>query len=500
MNMPAERLTPAPTVTDLLRDFADAPAIPVTGIASDSRRLREGFLFLAVQGLTSHGLDFLGQARRAGACAVAWDASTGSEPAAADLPLIAVDRLADRLGEIANRFYGWPSEQLQVIGTTGTNGKTTVAWLIAQAATFLGKRSAYLGTLGYGIDDIEGADGMTTPPVLALHEHLADFVDAGAALASIEVSSHALTQRRVDGVRFDTAIFTNLSRDHLDYHGDMSAYFASKARLFLDCAPRHRIVNIDSEAGERLASLCGPDVIIVSTNAAWAPDNRPYLCVRTIEADERGAEVAFASSWGDGRFTLRMPGDFNVANAAAVLALLLNQEVPFRAACDVMSELQAPPGRMQRVAIDGPAVYIDYAHTPSALEGALRALRPHCRGALWCVFGCGGDRDRGKRPQMAEAAERQCDRIVLTTDNPRNEDPARILDDILAGLDNPARATVIEDRAAAIAWAIRQAQPGDVVLIAGKGHENYQEIKGERQPISDHAVAEQALAVRGVTQ
>ena len=495
--MPAADLTRAPTLAELLQGYADAPAIPVAGIASDSRRVQRGFLFLAVQGLSSHGLDFLDQARRAGACAVAWDAATGREPAAADVPLIAVDNLAARLGEIANRFYGFPSARLKVIGTTGTNGKTTVAWMIAQAAACLSESCGYLGTLGHGIETVTGAGGMTTPPVVELHGHLADFVAAGATLASIEVSSHALSQRRVDGVQFDTAVFTNISRDHLDYHADMNDYFAAKARLFLDCAPRQRIVNIDTDEGARLASLCGPDVIVVSTHGERTSDTRPYLFVRSIDPCGQGSHVTFASAWGDGRFTLHMPGDFNVANATAVLALLLMKGVPMAAACDVMSELQAPPGRMQRVARDGPAVFVDYAHTPGALEGALRALRPHCRGALWVVFGCGGDRDRGKRPQMGLAAERRGDRVVLTTDNPRSEDPVRIIDDIRAGLERPAEAVVIEDRAAAIAWAIGQAADEDVVLVAGKGHEAYQEIQGERVAISDYAIAERALAARG---
>jgi UDP-N-acetylmuramoyl-L-alanyl-D-glutamate--2,6-diaminopimelate ligase len=496
MNMAAADMTPVTTLADLLQGFAEAPPVPVEGIASDSRHLRKGYLFLAVDGLTSHGLDYLDEAQRAGACAVAWDASTGAEPATAGLPLIAVHGLAEKLGEIANRFYGFPSTKLEVIGTTGTNGKTTVAWLIAQAAAYLGESCAYLGTLGHGVDEIGAADGMTTPPAVELHGHLAEFVAHGAKLASIEVSSHALSQRRVDGVRFDTALFTNISRDHLDYHADMGEYFASKARLFLDCAPRHRIVNVDSQEGERLASLCGPDVVIVATDVERVADSRPYLFVREVEINDEGARVAFASSWGGGRFALHMPGDFNVANAAAVLALLLMKGAPLAQACDVMGELQAPPGRMQRVATEGPAVYIDYAHTPSALEGALRALRPHCRGALWCVFGCGGDRDRGKRPQMGEVAERHGDRVVLTTDNPRTEKPLRIIEDVQAGFSQPDRAIVLEDRAAAIAWTVEQAAAGDVVLIAGKGHENYQEVDGKRLAISDYSLAAKALAAR----
>ena len=262
----------------------------------------------------------------------------------------------------------------------------------------------------------------------------------------------------------------------------------------------HRVVNIDSDYGLQLATRCGPDVVTVSTSFDKVANGRPYLFVRSVVAGDSGSEVAFVSSWGNGRFELHLPGDFNVANAALVLALLLMKGVPLEQACDLMSQLQAPPGRMQRVATDGPAVFVDYAHTPIALEGALRALRAHCRGQLWCVFGCGGDRDRGKRPQMGKAAERQGDHVVITTDNPRAEDPRAIIDDVLAGLEHPQQSTVIEDRAAAIAWAVGNAAENDVVLVAGKGHEDYQEINGERIAFSDYGVAMQALSARGGAQ
>lgn len=496
MSMPAEHLISAPLLADLLQGFAEAPAIPIHGIASDSRLLQRGDLFLAVQGIGSHGLDYLAQAQAAGVSAVAWDASTGTEPQDIGVPMIAVTGLAEQLGEIANRFYGRPSEHLDVIGITGTNGKTTVAWMIAQALELLDEKCAYLGTLGYGVDEVQGAEGMTTPAAVELHGRLAEFVDQGAADAAIEVSSHALSQGRVDGVRFATALFTNLTRDHLDYHANMREYFDSKARLFLDCRPAERIIDIDSEYGAQLASMCGQDVVIVSTQFDRVANGRPYVFVRAVVATEQGSEISFTSAWGDGRFMLSLPGDFNVANAVLVLALLLNKGVALDAACDVMSQVSAPPGRMQRVATDGPAVYVDYAHTPTALEGALRALRAHCRGELWCVFGCGGDRDTGKRPQMGAAAERHGDQVVVTTDNPRSEDAAAIIDDIVAGLSQQDKLTVIEDRAAAIAWAIENAADNDVVLVAGKGHEDYQEIAGQRTRFSDYALAESALAAR----
>ena len=496
MSMPAEKISSTTTLAELLRGFAAAPAIPVTGIASDSRHLQPGFLFLACRGLTGHGLDYLDAARKAGVAAIAWDASTGTDPGDTGVPTVAVEGLAEMLGEIANRFYGRPSEHLDVIGVTGTNGKTTVAWLIAQCAALLGERCGYLGTLGAGIDAIDIGEGMTTPPAIELHGHLADFVSQGAGYAAIEVSSHALAQHRVDGVRFDAALFTNLTRDHLDYHSSMSDYFESKARLFLDCKPRLRIINLDSEYGAELAARCGQDVVTVSTKFDRVANGRPFVFVRSVVATARGSDIRFVSSWGDGRFMLPLPGDFNVANAAIVLALMLAKGVRTDQACDVLAAVSAPPGRMQRVPGEGPAVYVDYAHTPHALEVALRALRAHCRGKLWCVFGCGGNRDAGKRPLMARVAERFADRVVITSDNPRHEDPASIIDAAVAGLGSPERATVIEDRAAAIAWTLAAVDANDAVLIAGKGHENYQQVGDERRPFSDFALAAAALQGR----
>jgi len=494
--MPAEHMTPLPTLADLLQGYAEAPDIAVEGIATDSRRLGKGYLFLACAGLRSHGLDYLQQALDAGIAAVAWDASTGTAPVESAVPALGIEGLAGKLGEIANRFYGRPSEHLEVVGVTGTNGKTTVAWLIAQCGTLLGERCAYLGTLGHGIDEIQGSDGMTTPPVVELQGRLAEFVDQGARYAALEVSSHALAQHRVDGVRFDAALFTNLTRDHLDYHADMNEYFETKARLFLDCSPRHRIVNLDSDYGALLAARCGQNVVTVSTRFDRVANGRPFVFVRSVVATDLGSDVSFVSSWGDGRFALQLPGDFNVANAAIVLALLLVKGVALEKACDVLSAVTAPPGRMQRVAEPGPAVYVDYAHTPHALEVTLRALRAHCRGKLWCVFGCGGDRDAGKRSQMGCVAERLSDRVVVTSDNPRHESPGAIIDAVMQGMTHCDRAAVIEDRAAAIAWAIASAGPEDAVLIAGKGHEDYQQVGDERRPFSDYGVAVVALAAR----
>ncbi len=498
MSVPAIQIDPSPTLPELLHGFADAPDLPVSGIASDSRQLKNGFLFLACEGVSSHGVDYLSEARNAGVRAVAWDASTTNAPADIGVPMIAVENLAAHLGEISNRFYGSPSSKLKTVGVTGTNGKTTVAWLIAQCLHQLDERCGYLGTLGFGIDELQGAEGMTTPAAVQLHGYLADFLEQGATHAAIEVSSHALSQRRVSGVQFDAVLFTNLTRDHLDYHGDMQSYFECKARLFLEHAANCKIINLDSEFGTELAVRCGQDVVTVSTHFDRVANGRPYVFVRSVVANENGSDVTITSSWGDGKFTLALPGDFNVANAAIVLAYLLTIGTSLEQACDVLQLVDAPPGRMQQISTNGSALYIDYAHTPNALESALRALRPHCRGKLWCVFGCGGDRDTGKRPLMGKLAERLADRVIITTDNPRYEEPKKIIDEILAGFSNANDATVIEDRAAAVAWAIANAGPTDVVLIAGKGHEEYQEVGSKRHAFSDYSLAVAAAKLKEV--
>ncbi|MCH8943748.1 MAG: UDP-N-acetylmuramoyl-L-alanyl-D-glutamate--2,6-diaminopimelate ligase [Proteobacteria bacterium] len=494
MSMPAERITSSPLLAELLQGYAQAPSIPVSGIASDSRQLGEDYLFLACQGLSSHGIDYLEEAIAAGVCAIAWDSSTtDASVVSEDVAMIGVADLAAHLGEIANRFYGRPSANMKVFGVTGTNGKTTVAWLIAQCLQRLGHKCAYLGTLGFGIAELQGGEDMTTPPAVEMHQRLASFVAAGAEAAAVEVSSHALSQGRVNGVRFESALFTNLTRDHLDYHKNMHDYFESKVRLFLECDTRNRIVNLDSEFGTELAARCGQNVVTVSTEFNRVANGRPYVFVRSVVASDKGSNISFTSSWGDGQFVLPLPGDFNVANAAIVLALLLSQGVSVADACAALAGVDAPPGRMQRVAAGGAAVYIDYAHTPNAIEVTLRALRLHCRGKLWCVFGCGGDRDAGKRPLMGRRAERLADQVVITNDNPRGEDPQNIIDEIYAGLVHPESAVIIEDRAAAIAWVISQADGSDTVLIAGKGHEEFQQVGDERLRFSDYAVALAAL-------
>jgi UDP-N-acetylmuramoyl-L-alanyl-D-glutamate--2,6-diaminopimelate ligase len=497
--MPAAKLHNGTTLQQLLHGIAAAPAIGLRNIATDSRNLQAGDVFLATAGARTHGVAFASKAIAAGVAAIVYDADTAEAPEiASNTPLVPVPGLAARIGEIADRWYRAPSASLAVTGVTGTNGKTTTSLLLAQCSSLLQQRCGYLGTLGKGIDALERGTGLTTPSCVQVHETLAAFRDAGATRAVIEVSSHALQQRRVDAVRFESALFTNLSRDHIDYHGDMDRYFAAKLKLFTDHGPLRAVVSVDDRYGKMLAASLGDNVTAVSLQPGEGKTLSQFVHATSIAPRDQATQVAIDSSWGEGRFVLPLVGDFNVANALLVLAELLRRDVPMADACAVLEAVQAPPGRMQRVAADSitalPSVYVDYAHTPAGLEVALTALRAHGTGRLWCVFGCGGNRDRGKRPQMGQVVGRLADVAVLTNDNPRNEDPAAIIADVVAGMDR--HAVVIEDRSAAIAYAIGNAADDDTILIAGKGHEEVQLRGDERLPFSDYQVALANLEAR----
>lgn len=497
MSVPAECINARMTLDTLLDRLATAPAIPVADITVDSRSVRPGSVFFATAGATHHGIDFLPMARDAGAVACVYDAGTVARaPESFGLPLVPVSSLGQHLGDIANRFFESPSSTVDVVGVTGTNGKSTVAWVLARCLESLGSRCGYAGTLGYGVGRIEQGSAMTTPDVIETHRRLASFRDQGATHTAMEVSSHALDQRRVSGVTFDAALFTNLSRDHLDYHGDMQAYGDAKTRLFVEHRARSRIVNVDTEFGDELASRCGNDVVTVSTHFDRETDQRRHVSVRGTRTRPGGTDVRVETTWGGTELHVPMPGEYNVANAMLVLAYLLVDGADLRAAADALQSVAAPPGRMQRVDAAGPAVYIDYAHTPEALEVALHALRVHGTGRLWCVFGCGGDRDRGKRPEMARVAERLSDHVVITSDNPRSEVPGEIIAEIAGGLSEADAATIIEDRAEAIDWVVGNAAPGDQVLIAGRGHETIQVIGEAAVELSDYAVARRSLVAR----
>jgi UDP-N-acetylmuramoyl-L-alanyl-D-glutamate--2,6-diaminopimelate ligase len=490
------------TLRDLLAGVVAAPAVPVTDITLDSRAVTPGAAFLACQGATAHGLRYAAQAVAQGARAVLWEPAPDAVAPQFDSQIFvaAVPQLGARAGGIAARFFGAPSDALTIAGITGTNGKTTTAWLLAQALQRCGRATSYLGTLGAGVPGTVVAGTHTTPDAVSVQRELARARDAGAQCVSMEVSSHALQQQRVDAVRFHTAVFTNLSRDHLDYHGDMRSYGAAKEKLFGLPGVAICIVNIDDEFGMALArrrSAAGARLIVVSRCAATPSlPGAQFLRADDWHMERDGLSFRLRSSWGEAQVRAPLLGEFNIENLCLVLAVLLGWEVPLPAAIDALRHCVAPPGRMELFGGAGePLAVVDYAHTPDALRKALAALRVHCSGRLWCVFGAGGDRDRGKRAQMGSVADEFADAIVLTDDNPRSEAPAAIVAGIAGGI-RAQHPVVIHDRAAAIAHALAAARSDDAVLIAGKGHEQYQVTGAERRPFSDQREVRAALAQR----
>ncbi len=488
-------------LNQLLEGLAAPPGIDarIEDLTQDSRHARPGSLFLALRGRRSHGLAHAAEAVARGATAVLWEPDGEAPPRAVGAAVAAapVPGLGGLVGRIADRFFDRPSARLRITGITGTNGKTTCAYLLAQALERLGTPAAYAGTIGWGrLDRLEGATH-TTPDAISVHRQLARLHAAGARDVAMEVSSHALDQGRIDGVRLHAAAFTNLTRDHLDYHGSMGAYGAAKARLFAVPGLRARVLNVgDSFGREYAAGHRGePPLTAVWVGAVEFDDpGARTLFAREVRVAMQGLELALDGSFGARRLATRLLGRFNAENALVVLGCLTALGAPFDAAAAALGECAPPPGRMEVVAArgGGPLAVIDYAHTPDALEKALRALREHCRGVLWCVFGCGGDRDAGKRPLMGEVADRLADVIVVTDDNPRGEDPQAIARDILAGITAHAP-RVIHDRGEAIAAAIAAAAPGDMVLIAGKGHEDYQIYGATRRSFSDRVEAQRLL-------
>ena len=485
-------MTRTMTLAELLPDVAGVPRdLAITGLVQDSRAIAPGDAFVAIAGFGAHGLGFVAQARAAGAAAILYE-----PPAPAELPAppdaIAVPHLRARLGELGDRFHGRPSAELAVVGVTGTNGKTSTVQLLAQAWQLRGLRGASIGTLGAGPYGQVVPTGFTTPLVLQMHALLAQLRDAGAQAVAMEVSSHALDQGRVDGVHFDVAVFTNLSRDHLDYHGDMDSYGAAKARLFAWPGLRAAVLNIDDSHGRYLRTRLPAGLRSVGLSSHGAAD--ADLRADNVRLDGTGIGFDLVVGAESHRVESPLLGRFNVDNLIAVAgALYALGEAPSDIAA-TLSQLQPIHGRMTRLGGGGrPLVVVDYAHTPDALEQALASLRAHAPARLVCVFGCGGERDTGKRPQMAAVAERLADAVIVTDDNPRGEDGDAIVRDILAGFARPGAVAVQRDRRAAIERAIGAAGPDDIVLVAGKGHEPYQEIDGVRHPFDDTLVAREAL-------
>jgi UDP-N-acetylmuramoyl-L-alanyl-D-glutamate--2,6-diaminopimelate ligase len=486
-------------------------AAPGGKLVSDSRQVKPGDVFFAYPGETADGRRHIAAAIEAGAAAVVYEARDFEWDAALTAPHLAVADLKPQAGIIAHACLGQPDLDMFTIGVTGTNGKTSCAFWLGQAFAKLGETAAVIGTLGVGLfkggkEPDFNVTGYTTPDAVLLASRLSAVREAGARTLAIEVSSIGLEEQRTAGMHFDVAIFTNLTRDHLDYHGDMASYEAAKAKLFAWPELQTAVVNLDDAAGQRLVAQLRAKRSSVALigytlrDEAAQPDIDGVAVLRASNTRSRpaGTEFQLTAPQGSQLVKTRLVGHFNISNALAVLGALLAKGIELKNAVEAIEALVPAPGRMQQVGgQDAPLVVIDYAHTPDALEKTLHALRQVAEergGQLWCVFGCGGDRDPGKRPQMGAIAQ-AADHVVVTSDNPRSEEPGAIIEQILAGMDG-ASAQAIEDRATAILAAVKQANKQDVILLAGKGHEPYQEIKGKKLPFSDADHAALALSAR----
>lgn len=477
----------------------EAGVSPV-GISADSRKLAGGEVFAAWPGFATDGRKFISSAVANGAGAVVWECGDGFVAEPLPVPALGVEGLRQVAGHLAHEIYRRPSESLWVVGVTGTNGKTTVTQWIARALADLDVSCGVIGTLGNGFPGQLSDPVNTTPDALELHRLLADFRVQGAAAAVMEVSSIGLDQGRVNGVAFDVAVFTNLSRDHLDYHGDMTRYGAAKAALFEQPGLGHAVINVDDPFGLALAHKLigtGLDVIACSCEPGGMGEIEGARMLVAHELRMAPAGLKFSLGWQGERVDVqaKLVAGFNVSNLLSVIGALLARDVALADAVRVIARLTPPAGRMQLIGgIGEPLVIVDYAHSPDALAKVLEAARPTAAtrgGRLICVFGCGGDRDPGKRPLMGEIADRLADRVIVTSDNPRSEDPLAIIQDIVRSM--AATTEAIADRAVAIRTAILEAGADDVVVLAGKGHEPYQEVQGRRQPFSDGEEASTAL-------
>ncbi|MFM8900648.1 MAG: UDP-N-acetylmuramoyl-L-alanyl-D-glutamate--2,6-diaminopimelate ligase [Burkholderiales bacterium] len=483
----------------------------VQQLCSDSRRATPGCAFIAWPGYASDGRRFVDAACAAGAQACVVEADGAKAFRFANASKVAtLSGLKQATGVLASLFNQQPSSRLKMVASTGTNGKTSTAWWMAQALTALGQRSGVVGTLGVGEPSAVGSTktliptGLTTPDPVTLQATLQSFVQQGFAACALEASSIGLAEHRLSGTHIDVALFTNFTQDHLDYHGSMEAYWQAKAALFAWPDLRAAVVNVDDAQGALLAQKLRGKLLDLWT---YSTSGAARLSASQVVNSESGLQFVLTEGEHQHRVQTGLIGDYNVANLLAVIGGLRALHVPLADAASVCAGLTPVPGRMQRVVPEGkapaPDVVVDYAHTPDALEKVLRALAPRAaarQGQLWCVFGCGGNRDASKRPVMAAVAEQHAQHVVLTSDNPRDESPAAILAQVAAGLSSPNRAVQIEDRARAIAYAIAQAKTQDVVLLAGKGHEDSQEIQGRKWPFSDSAQAQQALAARTAAQ
>ncbi|MES2236149.1 MAG: UDP-N-acetylmuramoyl-L-alanyl-D-glutamate--2,6-diaminopimelate ligase [Pseudomonadota bacterium] len=501
---------------EILRRLA-AQGVTARRLANDSRIVQPGDVFLAYPGHHMDGRAFMHDAVARGAAALICErsekvgtprvlpAGRAGETAEAEkfwgVPCIEVRDLAAQVGEFAHWVYGRPSEELWLAGVTGTNGKTSVSQWLLQALTQLGQRCAVIGTLGNGFPGALRETGFTTPDALAVHAALSDFVRDGATACSMEVSSIGLAEDRVEGVRFDVAIFTNLTRDHLDYHGTMAAYGEAKARLFAMPGLKAAVLNLDDPFALLLADRVNAGVRKIGYTVESSPAGAEKVneVLRAEQLHMTATDLRF--NLQGQAFVAPVVGRFNASNLMAVIAVLVARGERLADIAQALRHLQSPAGRMQPVGGEGePLVIVDYAHTPDALEKVLTVLRELATtrgGKLTCVFGCGGERDAGKRPDMGAVAERLADKVVLTSDNPRHESAEAIINDILRGMKQPPLEVVVEvQRGLAITSAIKEAHASDVILLAGKGHEPYQEIAGVRHAFDDVTAAKSALVIR----
>lgn len=483
---------------EILGRLRDAGVV-VKELATDSRRVCAGDVFLAYPGARKDGREFVPGAIANGAAAVLWE-QAGCE-GGWSVPNFAVENLRELAGHLAHEVYGRPSEKLWVIGITGTNGKTSCSQWLAQACGACGARTAVIGTLGIGFPGALDESINTTPDAVLLHRSLQRLLASGAQGVAMEVSSIGLDQGRANGVAFGAALFTNLSRDHLDYHGDMEHYARSKQKLFLMPGLKNAVVNLDDVQGVHIARmLAGRDLKRAGyscfEDVAARSGLERFVEAHRISVSAQGTAFEIKSSWGEARVATPLLGRYNVSNLIGVLATMLVSGVPFADAVAALEKLSSVPGRMERVGGGArPLLVIDYAHSPDALENVASTLKDVALaqgGRLFVVFGCGGERDRGKRPLMGATASRHADHIIVTSDNPRGEDPLAIIDEIAAGI--MVAYETIADRREAIGAAVGAARAGDVVLLAGKGHETHQEIGGRKLPFSDAREAQAALS------
>jgi UDP-N-acetylmuramoyl-L-alanyl-D-glutamate--2,6-diaminopimelate ligase len=474
--------------------------VDVSNLCVDSRTVRPGDVFLAYPGETQDGRGHIAGAIAAGAAGVLWDQAGFSWNEAWRVPNLPVEELRPMAGHLAHEVYGRPSETLWVMGVTGTNGKTTCSQWLAQACGACGARTAVIGTLGIGFPGALATSPNTTPDAVTLHRSLSRLLSEGAQGVAMEVSSIGLDQGRVNGVKFGAALFTNLSRDHLDYHGDMESYARAKQRLFLSPGLGHAVLNMDDVQGVSIARMIAGSGVTRSgyscfDGVAARSGLEHFVEAEDISASTQGIAFTAKSSWGAARIESALIGRFNISNLLGVLGTMMASGVPFAQATGALAKIVTVPGRLERIGGDGrPLVVVDYAHSPDAFQEVVHVLRELAtagNGRLCVVFGCGGNRDRGKRPLMGAIASRHADRIIVTSDNPRGEDPNAIISEIVAGI--TVACEVIADRRAAIAAAVASARAGDVVLLAGKGHEAYQEVGGEKLPFSDSREARLAL-------